>query len=386
MASIAVKPEMIRWAVERSGRSRDELRDDFKKLDDWERGDGAPTLRQLEKFAKATYTPFGFLFLATPPVESLPVPDYRTLGDRPMSRVSPNLMDTIVTIQERQDWMRDFAMDDGEEPLDLGGGIRMGDPPKMAAQRIRNSLGLVADWARHLPTYEAALDHLRSAVERLGILVFSSGIVGNSTRRQLDAGEFRGFVLPDPLVPSIFLNNADTKSARMFTLAHELAHVWLGEGGVFNLESLLPADFPIERFCNSVAAEFLVPEDELGRLWPELQHRFDDIARVFKCSPLVAARRCLDLKFVSRSEFHEFYEKDRERWAFLKELRKDKAGGDFYRTQRTRLGDRFSEAVVRAVRDGRMLHTDAYRVTGLHGKTFVEYSNKVRKRTGEIGG
>ena len=154
-------------------------------------------------------------------------------------------------------------------------------------------------------------------------------------------------MLCDPLAPVIFVNDADTKSARIFTLAHELVHVWLGTDGVFNLENLMPAGNDVERFCNRVAAEFLIPEYKLTERWDEAnatEKPFHAIARWFKVSPVVAARRALDLKFITKPEFFQFYEADQADWLIQKEKdRKKSSGGNFYATQNVRLGGPFRQ-------------------------------------------
>ena len=121
MPNVAVKPELLRWAITRSGLPTEELRTKFPKLDEWTRGERQPTFRQLEQFARTTMTPFGAMFLEKPPKEELPVPDFRTRNDAPLRRYSPNLLDTIQTMQRRQAWMREWLIDQGTEPLDYVG-------------------------------------------------------------------------------------------------------------------------------------------------------------------------------------------------------------------------------------------------------------------------
>ena len=111
--SINVNPELIRWAVERSGRSLETLARYLPRIDRWESGEAQPTLKQLEKLARKTWTPLGYFFLAEPPEEKLPVPDFRTARDEPVRRPSPNLIDTLHTMQRRQAWMRDYLIEMG---------------------------------------------------------------------------------------------------------------------------------------------------------------------------------------------------------------------------------------------------------------------------------
>ncbi len=227
------------------------------------------------------------------------------------------------------------------------------------------ALSLSNDWARQESSWTDALKTLREAAEGVGILVVINGVVGNNNRRKLDPSEFQGFVLADEYAPLIFINGADFKAAQMFTLAHELSHVWLGRGGVFNLEDMQPVNNDVELFCNGAAAEFLVPATELQGLWPEAQasdEPFQFLARHFKVSSIVAARRALDLQLMNRQEFFDFYRQyqDDER-----RQRRTSSGGNFYATQGTRIGENFASAVIRAAKEGRLLYRDAYRLTGL---------------------
>ena len=384
MPTVVVKPELLRWAIDRSGLSMEELLSKFPNLDEWTTGDRLPTFRQLEQFARTTMTPFGALFLNTPPREELPIPDFRTKNDHPLKRYSPNLLDTIQTMQQRQAWLREWLIEEGATPLDFVGTANLTINFKSLAQRIRHRLDLDADWAESLASWEDALQTLRKAIERIGVVVFSNGVVGLNNHRPLDPDEFRGFVLCDPLAPVVFINDSDTKSARIFTLAHELVHVWLGQDGVFNLDKMMPAKEETERYCNRVAAEFLIPAYKLAERWEEargLEKPFHAIARWFKVSPVVAARRALDLRLITKPEFFRFYEQDREDWLRQKaEDRKKSSGGNFYATQNVRLGRRFSAAIVRAAREGRILYQDAFRLTGMKGETFHTYADLVLKR------
>jgi Zn-dependent peptidase ImmA (M78 family) len=206
-----------------------------------------------------------------------------------------------------------------------------------------------------------------------------NGVVGNNPHRSLDPEEFRGFVLIDEHAPLIFVNNADFKASQMFTLAHELAHVWLGKSALFNLVQMLPDEQDVdEKFCNRVAAEFLVPRNLMLKLWKEAQGQsqpFHVVARACKVSGLVAARRALDLNLINRRQFFEFYGSETKQLAAREKQRKErKQGGDFYRTATVRIGNRFGQAVARAVVEGRLSYRDAYRLTGLKGETFDRFA------------
>lgn len=373
MTRVAISEPVLRWALERSGRLA-AIEEKFPKLSQWLTGETKPTLRQLEALSQATSTPLGYLFLPEPPEDQLPIPHLRTLGDQPMRRPSPDLLETVQTMERRQAWMREYVSEQGQEPLSFVRSAQVTDEPGRLAREMRRKLGLAEGWTAQQPTWTDALRELQRKMDELGILVVVNGIVGNNTHRKLDVAEFRGFVLIDEYGPLVFVNGADGKAAQMFTLAHELAHVWFGSSAAFDLRELQPADDETERACNRVAAEFLVPAEELGEIWPSVRpegDRFQAIARRFKVSELVAARRALDLRLITRDEFLEFY------GAYQEQVRRAAAqgqeGGNFYATQNFRLGRRFAIAVVRAVKEGKLLYREAYQLTGLHGKSFESY-------------
>ncbi|HUV04765.1 MAG TPA: ImmA/IrrE family metallo-endopeptidase [Armatimonadota bacterium] len=335
-------------------------------------GSKAPTLRQLDKFAKAARTPFGYLFLPQPPREQLPIPHFRTLTDEPVSP-SADLLETVHIMQRRQNWMREHLIEQALEPLPFVRSAKVGEERKLIAREMRRTLGLEGGWAAKQPTWTGALRNLQNRIEDAGVIVVVNGVVGNNTHRKLDPTEFRGFVLVDEYTPLLFVNGADGKAAQMFTLAHELAHVWFGSSAAFDLRDLQPANNDTERACNRVAAEFLVPEDELRSFWSSRKEKpdFQEIARHFKVSELVAARRALDSGFITRDEFVQFYNDYQER----EKHKPSKEGGDFYKNQNLRVGRRFAEAIFQAVREGRLLYHEAYHLTGLHGRAFEKYTS-----------
>lgn len=376
MTRVQVKPELLRWACERARMDDAELSVRFPRVNSWERGEGRPTLKQLEAFAKATHTPLGYFFLSEPPIERLPIQDFRTVSAG-VARPSADLLDTIHAMQRRQDWLRNERLEDESEPMGFVGSAKPSDDPQAIGQEMRRVIGLNDGWASEVGTWTEAVGELRRRIEKLGVIAVVNGVVGNDTSRKLDVHEFRGFALTDPHAPLIFVNGADAKSAQMFTLAHELAHLWLGGKGegVSGFEGLFPGGEQVEKFCDGAAAEFLVPADELKRHWPAVRSfgdRFDRLARQFKVSPIVAARRALDLRLVKRDEFFSFYDDYKRR-----EKGNAASGGDFYNNQNARVGQSFALAVMRAALEGRLSFKEAYDLTGLHGGTFQEYGRRL---------
>jgi len=374
MARVSVNRDVLLWALQRSRKSRSELEKQFPKLDEWLAGKRLPTLRQLEDLASATATPLGYFFLDTLPEEPTPIPYYRTVRDELTDEPSVDLLDTIHTMQRRQAWMREYLQEEGHDKLPFVGSAPLSEPVASVANRMRRVLRLRDEWAAEYPSWSEALRALRGAMEDAGILAVINGVVGNNTHRRLDPTEFRGFVLVDEYAPLVFVNGADSKAAQMFTLAHELAHIFYGRSAAFDLRQMLPAKDDIEQACDRAAAEFLVPEDSLRRFWRALPREttpFQGIARQFKVSELVAARRALDLGLIDKSEFIGFYHDYQAR------VRSDGTrdqGGNFYSNQDARVGRRFFRAVFEAVQEGRLLFSEAYDLTQLYGKTFDRYA------------
>ena len=359
MNRVAIEPTLLRWARERSGHGTEYLHERFPKLDAWERGEALPTFKQLEAFATATHTPMGFLFLQEPPVEELPVTDFRTMGNMDVSHPSPDLLDTLYLCQQRQDWYRDEARTAGELPLEFVGSLDTSIDAALAGARLQDALGFDVEERRRFPTWAEALRQFIEQAEALGVLVMVSGVVGNNTHRRLDPEEFRGFALSDPLAPLVFINGADTKAAQMFTLAHELAHLWLGDSGVSNAHAISAPDHAVERWCNQVASELLVPSELASKEYDAeaaLSEEINRLARRFKVSTLVVLRRIHDIGGLSLNEFRSAY---REEVARIRDLSGSSGGGgNYYLNVGARSSKRFARALVVSGLEGRTSFTE----------------------------
>lgn len=256
---VDVSPSRFRWARERARMTSAALARRFPKLEQWESGEVRPTLKQLENFAKATYAPIGFFFLPDPPQEQVPIPDFRTVREAVIARPSPDLLDTLYICQQRQEWYRDFARTEGEETLAFVGSLTTDTPVETAAHAIRLALHFSVEERQSMGTWAEALRCFIEQADAAGILVMVSGVVGNNNRRKLAPDEFRGFALSDAFAPLVFINGADSKSAQMFTLAYEIAHLWLGATALSDIDPRSTSTIRVEQWCNQVAAELLVP-------------------------------------------------------------------------------------------------------------------------------
>lgn len=376
---VEINPSLIRWAVNRSGRGNDALAGKFPKLKSWQADEKAKlTFVELERLANETHTPMGFFFLKEPPHEDIPIPDFRTVKDRSVGEMSPDLIDTIHAMQLRQGWMQTYATEERWSRLEFVGSSAKSRDVKGTAEKIRECLQLQPFWASRLRTWDDAVSVLREKIESLRVLIVINGCVGNNTFRVLDPEEFRGFVISDRLAPLIFVNGHDSKSAQVFTMLHELAHLWVDRSGIFDSTELQPAQDATEIFCNETAAETLIPEQEIKSVWYDYEGRdtpFQDVAKLFKVSPVVAGRRLVDLDLVTKKTFFDFYKVYAANANRIEPKREP--GGSFYNNQNFRIGKRFMRTVGRAVDDGRITYTEAYKLTGLNNATFDEYLKRI---------
>ncbi|MBU0622436.1 MAG: ImmA/IrrE family metallo-endopeptidase [Gammaproteobacteria bacterium] len=379
MTTIAASVPVLRWAAQRARLHDDVLATRFRKWPLWLRGEAQPTLKQLEDFARLSHTAIGYFFLPEPPALTLPVPDFRTLRDEVLSEPSSDLLDTLYLCQQRQDWYRDHARMHGLPALPFVGSANVQEAPEAVAQRLREVLGLTAEARRQLPTWAEALRQLIVRADDAGVMVMVSSVVGSNSHRKLDVGEFRGFALADDLAPLIFLNGADSKAAQMFTLAHELAHLWLGASGVSDAQAGQVPEQHTERWCNQVAAELLMPISELRAEYQPhapIPEEIQRLARSFKVSTLVALRRLFDAGFITQAALWQHYREEQDRLRFLSE--RSSGGGDFYRSLGARTSKRFSRAILASTLEGLTSFPDAFRMLGMRKTaTFYEAAREL---------
>ncbi|HQE29194.1 MAG TPA: ImmA/IrrE family metallo-endopeptidase, partial [Phycisphaerae bacterium] len=231
------------------------------------------------------------------------------------------------------------------------------------AARIREALAFDLEERRHIPTWTDALRRFIEQADHLGVLVMVNGVVGSNNRRPLNPREFRGFALADPLAPLVFINGADTKAGQMFTLAHELAHLWLGQSALTDVEPRSAPSHAVERWCDRVAAELLVPLAVFRQEYDrdaDLRGELDRLARRFKVSTLVILRRMYDAGGLTREQFWNEYDVELQRLTSIPRT----SGGDFYLTTAARVSKRFARAVVTSTWEGRCSFTEALHLLG----------------------
>lgn len=366
---IEVNKDILLWALSRAGYRAEVLEQVFPQINLWISGRKQPTIKQLANFSRRVHLPFGYLFLDNPPEEKIPIPYFRTEGEG--SKITLNVLDTIKLLQNRQIWLRNYLKENEYKPLDFVGRFKNINNYKIIVEDIRETFQLPENWATNFKTWWETLDYLNNRIEEAGIVIIFNSIVGNNPHRKIEVEECRGFVLVDSYAPFMFVNSADTKSAQLFTIVHELAHIWIGLSAGFDLRRMLPAEDPKEKLCDKVAAELLVPEALFNDVWNKSKD-FKNLSQIFKVSPIVIARRALDLGKVRKDAFFEFYNRYQKQEYPKKQ---GTEGGNFYHIQRKRLGLRFANFVHQAVKEGKLLYREAYYLTGLFGKSYHSFIN-----------
>jgi Zn-dependent peptidase ImmA (M78 family) len=369
-------PTVISWALSNSQLSRDFVAKKLKvkpdELERWGRiGGGHPPFVKAQAFAKLLHLPFGFLFLSEPPTTSLPLPDFRGFDHE--YRPSGDLFELLNDILIKQDWYRDHVKESNGKRLPFVGSFDTTDSIFDVASNIRSHLGITQRLRQSVSSWSEYLSTLTRQTEDVGILVMRSGVVGNISNRKLKVDELQGFALADPHAPVVFVNSADFKASQVFTIAHELAHIWIGQTALANADELGSDLGKVESFCNRVAAEVLVPREEFLNAWrhdaggPEV--RVHHIARQFWVSSLVSLRRARELDQISEPEFEKIRDKE------LRQRHRPKtSGGDYYRNVIARMSARLTNAVITDVNSGKLPLRDAARLLGMKVPTLVRFA------------
>ncbi len=378
---VQVSGSVLEGAIRRSGQTVDQLaeKNGLRKLPEWIDESLKPTLRQLETLAQATITPLGYLLLDTQIEDPLPIPHFRIRDPITPASTDPDLLETVQTLEKRQDWLRDYLIDKGQDPIRAVGSASLSDTPLAVAALLHEFLGTRPGWTSAQPSWEKSLSTFKEAIEHGGVYLVVNGVVGNNSRRSLEGKPFSGFSLIDEYAPFIFLNNTEAKTAQMFTLAHEMAHILYGSSAACDFEQLYAADHHVERACDRTAAEYLLPSDTLASAWPSegtINDSTLELARRYKVSQIVVARRARDLRLVDEDAYAEFYSEYR-RYA-RPASSSDDGGGNYYYNQNSRVGQAFARHVVAAVESGELLYRDAYSLTDMYGSTFDNYANYVK--------
>lgn len=372
MSEVFVSHAVLQWAFQQTDQSRlgDKLLNNINK---WLEGTKLPTFAQIKDFSRRSNIPLGYFFLEEPPEEELEIFKFRTIDSIQHENPSRDLIDVATEMEKIQSWMRDYKISQGYDVLSVIGSVKNLHNAAEIAEIIRNDLNLEYDWYSRSKTAADAFKYVRSLAQNIGILVFLNGVVGNNNNRVLNVKEFRAFAIADDWAPLIFINSRDAINGKLFSLFHEIVHLWIGKSDLYNDDgySLYRGNDETEVICNKVAAELMVPESEFKKLWHSIDEKnvYSKIKKItseFKCSQCVIARKALDNHYINESIYHQiagFLDND-------KQLKNKHGGGNYYSTMNSRLDKNLVLALCSSLMENKVTYTEAYEMTGTSRKTF----------------
>ena len=386
-----ITPKVAQWARERVGFSRAQLADvlgaDPNEIEAWERGQTRPPFGKAQDLAKTLKVPFGFLFLSEPPPEKTPIPDLRTVVEGRTAKLSPDFLELLNDVLVKHEWYREYLEERKVGPQPFVGKFRIADGIEQVSADLSSFLS-VEQSRRASYTWDEFLRQLSRTAEVQGILVMRSGIVRGNTRRKLSVSEFRGFVISDELAPLVFINGRDSKAAQIFTLVHELVHIWIDRSGISNPD---PKEVPdeqknaIERFCNSVTAEVLVPQRDFLKSLPAAfnDQTIQKLTAHYRVSSIVILRRAYELGAITRDHFSNLLEREQQKQKEREENEKEeptRGGGNFYLTLPVRNSHRFTETVLSALQAERVSYREAASLLGVRTGTLPKLIKGLPRR------
>ena len=388
MIKANINSELLSWAREQASLTREEAAEkiELKPLKDlsavdilkkWENGQDRPTRNQLEKIAKAYWQSVYVFYLDTPPSLSFDIVDFRTIGDQENSTLSPKLSAIIRRLLGQQSEIK-YLLEQQippAKPLSWVGQHTIQTPIETIIAELKQHLGLTEEKRKSSQT--ELLKHLREKIEQMGVFVLFAGDLG-SYHSKIDVDEFRGIALSDTQAPFILINSNDAKAAQIFTMLHELAHIAFGQSSLSNFSYLntQTSHKDIETVCNRIAAEILLPEQDILQEWNTHKTKpFEDaintIASLFSVSPIASARRLLNLGQISKERYWNFYEEQKKLWEESKKKQKEKPGGPSYlAVKQYSLGKKMIHTVLKALKKEEITYIHAHRILGIKTRHF----------------
>ncbi len=384
-----ITPSVIRWAREQARLSLEEVAKKvgrpIEEVEGWENGSNILSLAQARRLSEIYRRPLAVFYLPSPPNSFETLRDFRSLPDLGIREFHPDLAFLLRSTKYKQEWIREFLLADGLKPLPFIGSATLASSHREVALEILKILKISPEEQRKCTSRQEALRLWLEKTEKAGVFVLRQG--------QIPLTEARGFVMVDDIAPFIFVNSGDSKAAQIFTLAHELAHLWINRSGISNLEMMGkpvdPESVQIEVFCNKVAAEAVLEEQIFTKEWQKqltdrtIEEKIKLVAGTLNVSEEVVARRLLDKRIISQEYYLKLRQFYQERWHEIKSLEREKmktskGGPSYYVTMVAKNGYAFTQTVVSAFMAGSLTGRDASSLLNVKVNNF--------QRLGEAAG
>jgi Zn-dependent peptidase ImmA (M78 family)/transcriptional regulator with XRE-family HTH domain len=378
---MTVNPEILVWARKTAGLTLDEAaralgfndtrgRSAAQRLMGYEAGE-EPSRSVLLKMSKTYRRALLVFYLSEPPRSGDRGQDFRTVPGGPPPLYNPLLDALIRDIRGRQTTVRSLLEETESQPVNFVGSAAINEPAERLVTRIKDRQNFTLDQFRRQPTVEHAFNYLRQTIEATGVYVLLLGNLG-SHHTNIPVDVFRGFAIADPIAPFIIINDQDARPAWAFTALHEMAHLWLGATGV----SGASIESRIERYCNDVAGEILLPADEIrglarlrGAPFAQVFETVSTFASARKISRAMVAYKLLRADVISEATWRRVAEQLRQEW-LASSRRQEQEGGDnggpsYYVVKRHRLGNALLDVIRRSLGEGIITYTKAAQVLGV---------------------
>ena len=374
-----ITPSVLEWAIKRAGVSAESI---HKKAEQWVSGKARPTFNQAIDLAKTLQIPFGYLWLKEPPREQEIIPDLRTIGNTANPERSLTLKTLLRDAKFKQEWFKDYLTENNIVVERAVGQFTINDDIDEIATDIAEKLK-ASDVVAKGKRKDDVLRYFIKKAEKLNILVMKNKTLG-ATKNRLSLSEFRGFAIYDAAAPLVFINSNDSAAAQIFTLMHELAHLWIGQSGISNLETEGASE--VELKCNEIAARILMPEVKIRQFFSNgnAANLLNEASSAFSVSPLSILNRIRNLGLIAHDAYRELYAREQREFSRAQTHNDAEDPRGFAPPQklvRSRNGDLFSFAVVDAVLNGKESYTNGARLLDYRKINIVE---KVGKEFGML--
>lgn len=357
-----INPNILSYYIEQSTVPMDYLQTKFKDIDAILDGSKKPTFNQLSKISQLINVPTGLLLLSDTVNANKSILKFRTINSDCIEKASSELKDTIVEMKTKQDFLKNEI----DYKLKFVGEFSITDDYLRVVNVIRKYLNISTSYQKEAGRDQNALKYFRNKISQMGIFVFFNSSVKNNTHRSLSVNEFRGFVLSDEKAPIIFVNQKDSKSGQLFTLIHELVHLFIDKEEIFSVVDTGTYSYDrTEAFVNKVTAEILMPIDEIKKL---NNYDIDFLAQEFPVSKFVIIRRLRDMKILSNQEYKE------EVLRLEKELKntspKKGSGGNYPNNLKFHFDTTFVHYIENAINQNKITYTEAFNIAGVTYKSY----------------
>ncbi|WP_334329695.1 ImmA/IrrE family metallo-endopeptidase [Companilactobacillus sp. HBUAS59699] len=377
-----VKKSIFNWVIENGDKNVEAINDKFDQFQKWLSGEVEPTVKQIQDFSKFTSVPFGYFFLNDPPKEEIPALKFRTVGNK-NAKASRALIETLNEMEYRQSWMKDYLSENGQDnPIEIVGSFSVDSRINDVIEYATKKLDITNIKENKI---EEFYKKLRNSIESQGILVMQNGVVGNQNKRSLKVSEFRAFVLIDDVVPLIFINRADSRTANIFSLVHEFVHVIIAKDEILNVDEFTEINKSEEQWINEVTAGILVPKQVIRSYVEKYSstkgndYVIKRIAQKMHVSPIVVAIRMNKMKLCSGNDIDNI----KQEQTSLINNKVKVSGGNYYSTQKSRIDGNFMYAVMDSRNSGSISASEA---SSLVGVKKVETYNALMKSFREDNG